>query len=523
MEKETAIHLLVTSDLHGYIYPTNYRDKEEQNFGLAKIATIIKEKRKKGYVLLLDNGDLIQGSPLTYYHAKNRPDSENPMIQVMNDLQYDACVLGNHEFNYGRSYLQKAIDQSAFPWLSANILKQTTGEPAFGTPYLVKVLDGVKIAVLGITTHFIPNWEEPRNIEGLVFKDALQTAKLWVSDIRQKEKPDVMIVSYHGGFERDLQTGEPIEQLTGENQAYQMCQELEGVDILITGHQHRPLADKLNGITIIQPGHKGQFLGEVTMKVRQKANGNSPAIVSHSNLIKIDEKMEANQDVLALISDIEQETQKWLDQPIGTVIGDMTVSDPLKTRLQDNPFIEFINKVQMETAKVDISATALFNNDLPGFKQHVTMRDIVSNYIYPNTLTVIRISGQDIKDALEQSAKYFTVQNGTISVNPAFLYPKPQHYNYDMWEGIEYELKISNPVGQRVVKLNYHGSPLELDKEYDVVMNSYRAGGTGNFDMFKEKPIVKNIPIDMTELIANYILEHKTIIAACNHNWRVVL
>jgi len=151
------------------------------------------------------------------------------------------------------------------------------------------------------------------------------------------------------------------------------------------------------------------------------------------------------------------------------------------------------------------------------------MRDIVSNYIYPNTLKVIRISGQDIKEALEQTAQYFTIENGKIKVNPAFSYPKPQHYNYDMWEGIEYELKISNPIGQRVIHLNHQGAPLQLDQQYDVVMNSYRASGGGNFNMFKQKPVIKDIPIDMTELIANYIRERKIIKATCNNNWKVVL
>jgi len=522
MPNDFTIRLLVTSDIHGYIYPTAYRDHTEKNFGLAKIATIIKEKRMTEKILLLDNGDLIQGSPLTYYHAKYKPNTENPIIKIANSLQYDLAICGNHEFNYGLDYLKDAIQQSTFPWLSANIINSSTKEPVFGTPYTIKVIDEVKIAILGITTHFIPNWEEKKNIEGLQFNDALLTAKWWVSHIRQKEKPDVLIVSYHGGFERDLQTGEQTERLTGENQAYAMCKELEDIDILITGHQHRTLTGTINGITFLQPGHHGRYIGEICIK-GTKQEGSISNINCSANLIEIDESIQADQETLSFIDDFQEETQKWLDQSIGTVIGDMTIKDILHARLQDNPYIEFINNVQMNASGAAISNTALFTNESLGFQTNITMRDIVSNYIYPNTLKVIRISGQDIKEALEQTAQYFTIENGNITVNPAFSYPKPQHYNYDMWEGIEYELKISNPIGQRVIHLNHQGAPLQLDQQYDVVMNSYRASGGGNFNMFKEKPVIQDIPIDMTELIANYIRERKIIKATCNNNWKVVL
>ena len=222
------------------------------------------------------------------------------------------------------------------------------------------------------------------------------------------------------------------------------------------------------------------------------------------------QEIEADPDVLYLVTDYEEKTQKWLDQPIGTIHGDMQISDAMQTRLQDHPFIEFINKIQMDIANVSISCTSLFHNTSPGFPKYVTMRDIVSNYIYPNTLKVIRITGADIKDALELSASYFTLkEDGTIIVNPSYIEPKPQHYNYDMWEGISYVLNISKPIGERVESLQHKGTPLNMSEEYDVVMNNYRASGGGNFFMFQNKPVIKDIPTDMSELIANYILKHK--------------
>lgn len=513
------ITILETSDIHGSIYPLNYGNNEKANLGLGKLATKIQQERSlDNQLILVDNGDLIQGTPLTYYYVQFLKDQKNPMISLLNHLKYDASVIGNHEFNYGMDVLNQAINESNSPWLSANILDEKSKQPYFGRPYIIKETEGVKIAILGVTTHYIPNWESEQNIMGLEFKDALQETKKWVDYIHQQENPDVLIVSYHGGFERDLETGEPTENLTGENQGYAICQEIEGIDVLLTGHQHRSLTGNINGVEIVQPSNNGQFLGKVVLTL----NDQNEIIHKSSELLSV-EDVEADEDVLKLTANFEIETQKWLDQPIGEIEGDMLVIDPLLVRTADHPLIEFINTVQMETAGVDISFTSLFNNSSPGFGAAVAMRDIISNYMFPNTLKVLRLSGQDIKDALEQNARYFILnETGELEVNPTYIRPKPQHFNYDMWEGIEYILDIRNPVGNRVTTLNYKGEPLNLDGEYDVVMNNYRAGGGGDYMMFKNKQVVKDIPMDMTEILANYILERQTVQATLNHNWKVI-
>ncbi len=511
---------MATSDIHGYIYPTNYLDHQDQNLGLAKLATIIKAKKEQHDVVLVENGDLIQGSPLTYYHAKYQSESDNPMVKVINHLQYDASVFGNHEFNYGLAYLQATIKQSNHPWLAANIVNQQ-GE-TIGDPYLVKYIDGVKVVVLGITTDYIPNWEKTQHIKGLQFRNPLETAKRWVRDLKQEERPDVMVVAYHGGFERDLATGEPTEELTGENRAYDICTQVAGIDVLVTGHQHRSLAEKQNGVAIVQPSHQGRGLADVQIDLVYE-NGKWQVVDTKPTLISIDDTVEADEQVLELSRKQEHTTQQWLDQPIGKIDGDMKITNPFQARLREHPFIEFINKVQMEAAGVDISNTSLFTNTIPGLSSHVTMREIIANYIYPNALTVLRLSGKDIKEALEQSATYFQLnQDGEIVVNPAFVEPKPQHYNYDMWEGIDYQLSISNPVGERVVQLNYHGKPVDQNQQFDVVMNHYRATGGGNYTMFQGKPVIKEISTDMPELITDYLFKRETIAPACNQNWKVI-
>ncbi|WP_080847012.1 bifunctional metallophosphatase/5'-nucleotidase [Cytobacillus gottheilii] len=516
------VNILVTSDIHGNVLPIHYGSNEYSEVGLAKISTIIKrEKRENKHTILIDNGDLIQGTPLTYHFARYLNHKMNPMIKLLNELSYDAAIVGNHEFNYGMKILNQAVEESHFPWLSANIIHAGTGNPYFGKPYIIKQFEeGLKVAILGITTHYIPNWESPENIKDLTFQDALQTAKDWVQHIREKETPNVLIVSYHGGFECDPATGEATEALTGENQGYRICHEIEGIDVLITGHQHRRLAGEINGVSIVQPGFNGQALGKVAVTLTKEKDEWS-ITDKKASLLELAEG-EADASCLDLIQEYETQTQQWLDQPIGKVYGDMTISDPLKARLKDHALVEFINQVQMEAAHTDISNTALFNNELKGFKNKITMRDIVSNYIYPNTLTVIRITGQDIKDALERSADYFTINNGEISVSPSFSTPKPQHYNYDMWEGIDYILDLSKPVGNRVIKLKKNGLDIDLTAEYDVVMNNYRAAGGGDYHMFKDKPVIKEISLDMSEILANYILERGKIEASVNENWKVI-
>ncbi|WP_334072380.1 MULTISPECIES: bifunctional metallophosphatase/5'-nucleotidase [Paenibacillus] len=520
----TTLTILATSDIHGYIYPTDYRNPDERPLGLAKLATLIRQERLGDPdLLLLDNGDLIQGSPLAAYTFK-QGEGTHPAVAALNELGYDAAVPGNHEFNYGPDLLRRVMEESAFPWLSAGITDKA-GEPAFGAPYIVKMVGAIKVAVLGVTTHYIPNWENPAHIREFEFHDALETVKRWVPRVREEVRPDVMIVSYHGGFERDLAEGEPAERLTGENQAYAMCAEVKGIDVLITGHQHRLEAGEVNGVVIIQPGCNGQALGKITLELERDGDGRRWAIRGkRAELLKPGAETAPDAAVLALCRALEERTQRWLDEPIGRTDGGLRLSSPLAVRLAEHPFIEFVNRVQMEAAGAPVSCTALLNEASAGFGEVITRRDVLTNFMYPNTLAVLRLTGRDIRAALEQTAHYFTVgPDGQPAVNPAYLMPKAQHYNYDMWEGIEYILNIANPAGSQVSVLRYEGKDLADDLAVDVVMNNYRAGGGGDYDMFKGKEIVREIQIDTADLIEAYIAERGTIPTVCNHNWKVVV
>ena len=510
---------LETSDMHGYVYPTDYSGKKNLAFGAAKVAAKLKELRAQaaGPVITIENGDFIQGSPLSYYLAKEKS-SAKELTKLINLMAYDVQVIGNHEFNYGIDYLKEAIESYHAPVLAANILNEA-GQPYFGQAYTIIEKAGIKIAILGLTTEYIPHWEKPETLAGLTFANIVETAKKYVPLLKQQA--DLVIVSYHGGFEKDLTTGEATEALTGENEGYKLLQEVEGIDAFFTGHQHRTIAAKINGIPVVQPGYRGNHIGEVQLTIEK--NGDQVMVVDSHAALHTVENVAGDPQILSAIEPLELELEHWLDQTLGKVEGDMRITDPMQARLEEHPYVEFINRVQLSASGAEISGTALFNNEGKGFGKTITMRDVITNYIYPNTLAVIKVNGAELRAALEQSANYLAVENNQIVFNPAYIQPKPQYYNYDMYEGIQYTIDMNQPAGQRITELCFHDHPITAEQEFELVTNQYRAIGGGNYEMFGADKIVREIQIDMTELIAEYLKKHPIIKAEVDHNFNVIL
>ncbi len=266
--KNFDLTILTTTDIHGYIFSIDYTTKHPVDYGLAKISTVIKNVRtEKNHVLYLDDGDSIQGSPLEYYHATVDNSGEDPTIKALNYLKCDAMTIGNHEFNFGREILEKAISEAAFPITSANIVYKENGKPVFGKGYVLFDFDeGPKVAYLCLTTKYVPFWEEPEYVEDIDFLDPIETAKTYIHELKNLGV-DVIIVGYHGGFEKDPDSGEVISELTGENQGYEMATTLEGVSAYLFGHQHKSFATKIKGIPVIMASSWGKALGEIDLKL----------------------------------------------------------------------------------------------------------------------------------------------------------------------------------------------------------------------------------------------------------------
>ena len=218
---KTKLKILGTSDLHGYLYPHLYSDNKKSNVGLINLVpTITKARSDFENVLLLDNGDTIQGSPLTYFHNKYKDHSKHFMSDLMNDIEFDAVSIGNHEFNYGLDYLLSYTNNLQCPVICGNIV--LNGNKLF-KDYVIKTFpNGLKVAITSVITHYVPHWEQPNNIQSIEFKDAYDVLKEQVEYIRKNEQVDFLVAMYHGGFEKDIDTGEDTELNTGENQGYRM-------------------------------------------------------------------------------------------------------------------------------------------------------------------------------------------------------------------------------------------------------------------------------------------------------------
>lgn len=504
-----TLTIIATSDIHGAIFPSEYHQRDQISpLGLSRISTAIKKYRESGEVLLLDNGDAFQGSPLLMYYHDHPKSYPNPMAQAFNYLKYDFINLGNHDFNYGPERLLTFIHENNAPVLTSNILYQgeNLGQSA------VVDYDGTKIGLVGVCTHYIPNWERPEHIVSMAFEDAKKAMETEVNKIA--DKVDYVIGMYHGGFERDLETGKPTETLTGENQGYEMAKTIDNLDILITGHQHRSIAQNLFGKIVSQTAFKANEFAVI--KLNLETGETSVKLEDAGNY-------EVDKDLLKLFKDLEEKTQSWLDQEIGYLKkGDLLIEDEFAARINKHPLISLINQIQMDATGAEISSNAMFNG-AKGFKQSITMRDLVNTYPYPNTLVLKEISGKNLKLMLERTAEYFELDNqGEIKIADNYFEPKPQHYNYDMIDGIEYTIDVSKPHGKRIVELKRNGKNISDEDTFTIAVNNYRASGGGKYDMVKSAKTLKTFQDDMVQIMMNYFKKYPEVEVKHQNNIKII-
>ena len=513
------ITILGTTDLHGNIDPIDYYTNKPDNRGLAKVATQIKRIRKEQpNVLLIDSGDTIQGSPLESFHGRKNNAPPDPMMLVMNSLNYDSMTVGNHEYNFGLKVLEKARGEAKFPWLSANtydIAKQQTHYK----PYIVKEVAGVKIGILGLTTPGIPNWDNPPNYAGLEFHEPLVEARKWVPILRDQEKADVVVIAMHMGLEEDLSTGVMSPgQVLHENEAILIAKEVPGVDVIFMGHTHRDVPSLyINGVLLTQANHWGRHLARADLYLQKTGTG-WRMYAKSARTMPSDDHVEPDPEVVKIAEPYDRETQAWLSRQIGESPEELTARD---ARFRDTAILDLIQKVQLDAGKADVSMVASFNPAARIAKGPVSVRDIAGLYVYENTLVVLEVTGQQLKDALEHSAKYFKeyVPGKTAS---DLVDEKIPAYNFDIAEGVTYDLDISKPIGQRIQNLRFHGQPLSLTRKLRLATNNYRVNGGGGYDMYKNAPVVYRSSEEIRELIIDWVEKNKTVPTTPNNNWRIL-
>ena len=486
------IRILATTDVHGSVTTHSYGDLSDLGCGLTRFSNAVKQYRKQGETFVLDNGDILQGTPFLTI-ANLHLEGPHILSQIMNAIAYDFVNLGNHDFNFGYAILARYLRDLDAPCLTSNI---SIYDHPFGNSQIIKTQSGHTLALIGVCTDYIPHWEKPANIEHMKFSDPIETVKAEIN--RLKPLADSVIVMYHGGLERDPFDGRPTERFTGENVGYQIAL-LDGIDVLITGHQHRSFLCKIGRTQVVQTTSNALEFAEITIDF------DAPEI---SISIRKMRDFPVDPDIEQISEKIEQETQIWLDQPLGHISGpSLKIIDPFEARLHKHPLVSFINQVQTEVSGAQLSACALFNG-VTGFNPDITYRDIVSTYIYPNTLVVKRMNKTILKAFLEKCAEYFSINDDKIIVTPSFDEPKPQHFNYDMVDGIDYTIKVSNPIGRRITRMEYRGKAIDDDASFTIVMNNYRAVGGGDFMMVPGCETVSEVNRDMSELLAEAIRNH---------------
>jgi 2',3'-cyclic-nucleotide 2'-phosphodiesterase (5'-nucleotidase family) len=514
------VHIVVlgTTDQHGNLFPVDYYTDKADNRGLAKIATLIRQVRKEtSNVLLIDSGDTIQGTPLEYYHNKKNNQPPDPLMLAMNALAYDSMTVGNHEYNFGLSVLEKARSEAKFPWLSGNTYNKGTNQTHY-QPYLIKEIAGVRIAVLGLTTPGIPNWENAPNFAGLEFREPLSEARKWVPILRRKEHADVVVIAMHMGIEEDLNTGELNPgQVANENRAVAIAKQVPGVDLIFMGHTHRDVPSVvINGVQLIQADYWGRHLARVDLYL-ENVGPHWRVFARAARTIPVDDRVAPDPEILKLGGPYDRETQAWLARAIGESAADLTAQE---ARFQDTAILDLIQRVQLEAGKADVSMAAVFNSEARIAKGPVTVRDIAGLYVYENTLVVLEVTGRQLKEALEHSAKYFRAYEP--GKNPAELVDeKIPAYNFDIAEGVNYTLNISKPFGQRIENLEFQGKPLAPMQKLRLATNNYRVNGGGGYTMYKGAPVVYRSSVEIRELIIDWVERHKTIPATATNNWKI--
>ena len=507
------IRIISTSDVHGKVMPHSYADGHALNVGFAKLAVLIERLMTEEGIsesILIDNGDTLDGSPLQSFYFRNAEISEDkssdngrdnnsamafehqgsPVSIAMKLMEYDYINIGNHDFDYGMDKLQKHIDATGAKCVNLNI----------GYNYDIREIGGVKIAIFGMLTHFTPKWESDDKLGGAIFPDAFTLAKETVDVIKRDEKPDYIICCYHGGLERNPETCEETCKANGENQGYKMLSEIDGIDILIMGHQHTISAGVYNGKAYSQPGVDGNYISVIDLDIE---SGKLDA-----RLVSLaEENPTASIRIVEAIKPYEESCQKWLDMPLGKSKIDMRIIDEDDARLNKSQFITFINKVQMERLGGDISASSLFLG-ATGLGETITMRDLVSSYAFPNTLVKKRITGRVLREYIEKTLEFWDVDDDKIIIADDYLHPIPQHFNYDIFDGIEYEAEISRPRGMRLMSLTKDGNPIADDDEHEIVLNNYRAAGGGDYPMLAELETLDEDLTNMVDVLAEYIEEN---------------
>lgn len=521
-EQAQQLTILATTDIHGNVWGFSYENnKETTNTGMARIATYVEKVRSEvPDVILVDNGDVIQGNIMTD-DLYNKREGEHPVIRAMNLLEYDSMTLGNHEFNFGENLINRIQVLANFPVLAANMAR-VDGTMAV-LPYTIVERSGIKVGIIGLTNPNAPRWDGEKT-DPFVFAPVGPACKKVVDII--KDKVDVIVVVSHVGLypEYDEETGSD-----GANKILELCPE---IDVLVVGHDHNTVK-KIIGTTAVGGARN---LGREVIRFDLELDEQKNIIARSVDVIDmVDYEMSDLIRKNAFIMEAHQATIDFISggapsadgSTSGGVFGQASVDFQMKNeimgipegKLRDTAVMDLINTVQLKNSGADVSAAALFADTSDIKKGDINYGTIFGIYKYDNTLYRVQVTGSELKAYMEWSAAcYNQWVPGDISIS---FNPEKPGYLYDMFAGVDYEIDLSKPVGHRIVNVMFKGKPLSDSQILTLAVNNYRYSSALKAQKLVAGTKEWESPNSIRDMLVQHIQEQGTIYPKTDNNWRI--
>lgn len=487
MAQKLQFKIIQTTDVHGSFFPYDFINRKPQKGSLARVSSYVKEQRRKygNKLILLENGDILQGQPTCYYSNYVNSKLPNLASSIINYMKYDAQCVGNHDIETGHPVYDKWIKELNCPVLGANMVDTKTGKP-YVLPYTIIEREGAKIAVLGLITPAIPNWLNESLWSGMHFDDMITSARYWVNLIQTTERPDVLIGLFHSGKEGGIRTDEYVE-----NASIAVAKEIPGFDIIFFGHDHAQYADWItdnagNKVLCLNPSSDACLVSEATIELtKEKENIVKKQITG--GIVSMDNQP-VDQDFMAHFKSEIDSVNNFVSRKIGMFKKTIYSRD---CYFGSAPFTDFIHNLQLKITQADISFNAPLAFDISIRKGDVYVSDLFNLYKYENQIYVLRMTGKEIKDYLEMSYNLWC--NTMTSPDDHIMLMKENKdvthgqfgfknlaFNFDSAAGINYEVDVTQPYGKKIHIISMcNGEPFEETKWYQVAMNSYRGNGGG--------------------------------------------
>lgn len=493
---EVTLKLIETSDVHGCYFPYDFIRNKPMKGSLARVSSYVKEQREKyENVILMDNGDILQGQPVAYYYNYMDTISEHVCAAMLNYMKYDVGTMGNHDVETGHAVYDRWVRQCNFPVLGANIVDNKTGKP-YLPPYQVIEKEGVKIAILGMITPAIPSWLPEQLWSGLHFEDMEDCARKWVKIIREKENPDVLVGLFHAGPE-----GNKLDNVV-ENGSGNVAKSVPGFDVVFMGHDHARRNEKVvnvegDSVLLIDPANMSKVVSEVTFTIK-KQGGKVISKQVEGKLVNMD-GYAPDADFLNIFSGAYETTMDFVSRNIGRI--EHTISSK-EAFFGPSAFVDLIHQLQLDITGADISFCAPLSAYAEIKKGDICVSDMFNLYKYENLLYTMKLTGKEIKDFLEMSYALWANQMQSPDDHLMLLNEedngfgrfKNPSFNFDSAAGIIYTVDVTKPQGEKIrIERMANGEPFDLNKTYRVAVNSYRGNGGGDL-------LTKGAGIPKTEL-----------------------